>query len=431
MPSLLLLYTIAVIAAIVFPFDVGPYVQLCDPTWLLAAGLGLNAVSTFGNLFGGGSGLDYGEQKDLMRYQLDWQDQQNALARQFAMRQMSQAYNYDVMGQKNQYELNRKLWNEQFNKENFFNSPKHQAELLVDAGFAPQNLFGSNGDIASNHMSPADVSGMSISPVGAPMSASPVGLPTIKPFNMLDIFGTAADVYKKVAEAGKAGAETKRITTLLDDELKNLVLQNAGKEIGNKLLEIDEYIAENTKDTKISQSLQELFKITSEIGNIDADTWLKQYQALESDAKRLFHGKELEYLDEQLRQLKLMFNDKIKNLRADTHYKEANAQTLDALRPYETEIRKYISEQEKNNAKLSSDTIEEKCNAMLSQLRRDGKLSDVDYEDAKRRLEIIRKVNSERNSYDFAFRWFDDWMTYLSDKVGVAIGGSSIAKAAK
>lgn len=238
----------------------------------------------------------------------------------------------------------------QFDLNTYLNSIEGRVDSARRAGLNPLAVLGmgNSSQAVSPSMSPAaSLPSASFSPV----PASPFS-PTA-PTNIESL----ARAYESLTKGGLNTAQENSLAEKLPHEIESLILGNEGQAIMNTLNDIEVYVKQNVKDTRVKQATQDYL-------NSMAMYWLYIQQEDESKARESYYNAAgaLAVIEEQSKdaQLKLFleYGEKqikafIRNLEARTSAAYATANYNNALAMTENDIREFKVANEKWLSKLS------------------------------------------------------------------------------
>lgn len=266
-------------------------------------------------------------------------------------------YLYYLMNQDNQ-KFQQDLANRQFTEAQrqfdynaYMNSIQGRVDNARQAGINPLVALGMGN--SSQSVSP------SMSPSASIPSYSSTPSPSIPyapsaPTNIESL----ARAYESLTKGGLNTAESSSISEKLPHEIESLMLSNEGQDIMNTLNDIEVYVKDKVKDTRVKQATQDYL-------NSKAMYWLYSQQEDESKARESYYKSEaaLAVIEEKSKdaQLKLFleYGEKqiqsfIKNLNARTSAAYATANYNNALAKTENDIREFKVANEKWISQLSN-----------------------------------------------------------------------------
>lgn len=266
-------------------------------------------------------------------------------------------YDYYYMNRDNaqwQRSFSTEQFNEavrQFDLNTYLNSIEGRIDSARKVGLNPLAVLGmgNSSQAVSPSMSPAaSLPSASFSPVPAsPFAPS-------APTNIESL----ARAYESLTKGGLNTAESSSISEKLPHEIESLMLSNEGQDIMNTLNDIEVYVKDKVKDTRVKQATQDYL-------NSKAMYWLYSQQEEESKAREAYYKSEaaLAVIEEKSKdaQLKLFleYGEKqiqsfIKNLNARTSAAYATANYNNALAATENDIREFKVANEKWSSQLSN-----------------------------------------------------------------------------
>ena len=332
--------------------------------------------------------------------------QQNELSR--AM------FNANMNFQQEQADINRafqdqqrryqNFWNEKmFARQNEWNSPANQVQLLQDAGINPSALYaGGSASPVGSTTAPSAVSG------GSGAMPSAVSSPQMQ--NPFAAFTNISQVIKDFADAGKLGAETKRLNSLLPREVENYILQNKDLEYSNELKSYDAYVSKNIKDARVRSAWQELTNLQLKAINTQSETDLNKAKSASERLSQLLTDEDINLKKSQVIEMGI----RNKNLQRsfDSQFATAiseqernRAQASEARQSArEIELRNFIEEQLMHGSynKVTGEFTPGKIDALKMKLQRDYNLSQSEAEDA---VQEWKSIIGHQGTTDQFIRW--------------------------
>lgn len=271
-------------------------------------------------------------------------------------------FNANMNFQEKQADLNRTFQNDQrlaqngwnelmFDRQNQWNSPSNQVQLLRDAGINPSAVYaGASASPVGSTSAPSAVSG------GSGAMPSAVSVPQMQ--NPFSAFANISQVIKDLADASKSGAETKRLNSLLPQEVENYILKNKDLEYSNQLKSYDAYVAKNIKDARVRSAWQELTNLQLKAMNTQSESDLNKAKAA----------------SERLGQL---LTDEDVNLRK-SQVVEMGIRNRNLQRAFDSQFEVAKSEQAKNYAYARDLSASAEGKELLNNVSRATNLYDID-----------------------------------------------------
>lgn len=307
----------------------------------------------------------------MTREQMAWQSQEAEKNRQWQEAQTEKANNFTV-----------DMWN----RTNEYNSPTNQMQLLRAAGVNPAALLSGSSSSAAF----GSASAPSAATPGSGSMPAGVGVPNYKNADALGGLVNVGSFMKSLAESKKLGVDTKRVETLLGEEVKAYILENTNKQLSNDLKATENWIQNKVKDTRVKQIFRDYAKSGVEMLNTAADTDFKEWQSIGQQLENRF--KELrndlsvqEYAQGEivLRNLQRKFDSEFATAQSERVKNYATARDLNAS----AEGKELLN-------KISSATnVQDIENAIVNSAAAALK-SSSNYEDAYQSLERAIKVSS-------------------------------------
>lgn len=192
------------------------------------------------------------QQKQMFYDQLKWQEEQNAITRQFNAQEADWAAWRD-----------QQFSREMFNAENEYNSAASQFKRFQEAGINPSVAF-SNSQTSAGM---ASANGVSSSPASTSPTSSPsppsLTAPQATITTQQDL-ATIAQIVNLAAGAKKLFAEGSEINTLLPQKVENMIADTFQKEASTRLqkitAEIQEKFGKKAAEASIGKDLSEAAK---------------------------------------------------------------------------------------------------------------------------------------------------------------------------
>lgn len=331
--------------------------------------------------------------------------------RNVAMQRETNQLQYKMMQEQNAW--NRQQAIDMFNLEASYNSPMNQMARLSAAGLNPAVAFGQNLTTSAGNTNASTPAAVGVPTPQAPR-VSPVPSPVAGAFdqisqNVLNV----SQALAAASNAKKTSAETKRIYTLLDQELSNMQTVGQNEQIKGNILKIQEDLEqlnyEVKSQTQFKQEYATIEKLAAETAlaiaqgkTEEAESRYKNFQALTQEKEyRILLSKAPLILQEMEEGIKLL-KEKQKTEKANqasaygsAAVSQANAATINALR----DSQKRISEADAKTREKEYDVF---LNTMENQILQ----SDL-FTDAQRTsLEVLQQQLKEarkRNDW-FAIR---------------------------
>lgn len=328
--------------------DIGNYRyrQKCgvDPATYLISSLGSSVLSGAASIFGQQEANDANMeslarqmafQREENEKQRVWQREENATNRQFESEQAEIARSEQNRYWHEQFDTSSAEWYNQQNRvmqnwyeQQAYNSPANQVARARAAGFNPSAVSNQGGlqDSSVILQSPS-VPSVSMpsgsipsgSSTGPSLSGSPSAIP------MQNTFSGVADMLRSigsfVGELSKADVDQ----TFKNDSL-NVIRENwKSLQLKNRVDAVSAFVAEQTKDTKVNQIMQEYANtiMMYDIMGVEFDE--KQQNILNIKEDRLLTRAKRFMNDEQLKQLKDLFPYVRKDLISTINAKNAQA----------------------------------------------------------------------------------------------------------
>lgn len=301
----------------------------------------------------------------------------------------------------------------QFDYEANYNSPQNQARRLSAVGLNPSamvNQSGQSGFVSAATGNISSAPSPSV-PTGGTVSGSAASVGSGRGFTPPQLnLGSLAEIGTFAKDFSDAAKTNKSLQLVLD----NLAADLLGKKLSNDGLDIQNWIAKNTKDSKVLQSFADLQNTMSEVAyrvklgeNIDADTLLKKSESFLTDAKKRLTDKEFEHLQLQVDTFMDNFamemnvrKSMVQKNNADAAYGFALAKSENELREFKVKNQKllntyqgYLNDMAKNDAWISNNTNKERLDKVIAELTEQAKQAGIFTEQHIEALENARKNN--------------------------------------
>lgn len=258
---------------------------------------------------------------------------------QKALAQQQQEYN--IQNAQQQFEYNKYYQERQFQQQqqatreaNEYNSPTKQLQRLGDAGINPFVALSNNLGSSGTQSSVPSGSGGS---AGLPS----VGLPTVplNPYSYSSSVSNISSALRNVADAKKAGVETKWLEDSMQDMLRNLKNEADQKELQNIILKIQSSVEDRKQQLLIKKTLKEIDKFVADTELSKEKKWTEKdiqnnYEALSQKfwAEREKAFREAEISDEQLALIRkygdIKYRAEVDEIKSRTNYNNEQATDL-------------------------------------------------------------------------------------------------------
>ena len=295
-----------------------------------------------------------------------------------------------------------KLWSQQFDTQNKYNSPSALSSRLLSAGINPAAVFGGAGASSTNSMGasslPSNIPQISATPSST--HASPIGLPS-GAWAPAQTMSDLASIARDFASAKKAGVESDQLEKLFDYEVAERTARIFGQRLANDAQSIANYVNDQIKDTKVRMAAQELLKLIADTKNIDQDTALKYEKIFTERSQQLLNLARKKLTDEDYELLKLKvdnFHEEFKttmaNIRSSTQRNISESKLNDALSMTEDLLRlgrhkaielanrhdDIANELLQNDLWVSNRTINSRINGLIHMWEREGLINSQEAE---------------------------------------------------
>lgn len=270
-------------------------------------------------------------------------------------------------------------------------SPQAQVRNLAKAGLNPAVAFGNN--------SPTFSSGGQLQMPNAPDFG--IGTTAI---NELGSY------FKSLADAKKAGADTKLVGVQTDKALSEVEAQKMQndftKRYGNQKWLND--LSLSYQNILLAQKTNDLKEIEKAISKWKEVSEKAISQANEHQRDML--AKDLANKDEEIRLSNQLMEEKAKTEKSSqsANYASAQNQRAQALVNKEIQAIKHVEREVAETGKL------DQIDKLLADYRRDKMLSDEEFEEAKKRFDALKRINRAIEKSEFvsktnaAFTWLTD-----------------------
>ena len=366
------------------------------------------------------AGINYASQQDTNYIT----QEENQKDRDFNALEAEKQRNWQSDEWQRQYDQQRTEWyrqlaaqqqaqRAQFNYEAEYNSPQNQAKRLSAVGLNPSAMVNQSGQsgfvsAATGNMSSAPSPSV---PTGGTVSGSAASAGSGRGFVAPQVnLGSLAEIGTFARDMSEAAKTNKTLQLVLDSMSEDLI----GKKLMNDSLEIQNWIAENTKGVKVLQAFEDLHNTMNEIAyrvklgqNVDADTLLKQAEKFLTDAKKRVSDKQYEHLQLQVDTFMDNFamemnvrKSMVQKNNADAAYGFALAKSENELREFKVKNQKllntyqgYLNDMAKNDAWISNNTNKERLDKVIAELTEQAKQAGIFTEQHIEALENARKNN--------------------------------------
>lgn len=244
-------------------------------------------AGALGGLFD--SGTDMYSNYHNMQLQFEHQKQLAAQQQEYNVQNAQQQFEYNKYYQERQFQQQQQATREA----NEYNSPTQQMKRLGDAGINPFVALSNNLGSSGTQSSVPSGSGGS---AGLPS----VGLPTV-PLNTYSYANSVANIsssLRNIADAKKAGVETKWLEDSMQDMLRNLKNEADQKNLQNLILKIQSSVEGKKQQLFIKQTLEQINKLVSETSLNKAKT------ATETDLQHMYDAQMQKFWSEHEKNIK-------------------------------------------------------------------------------------------------------------------------------
>lgn len=351
-------------------------------------------------LFAGGSLLGnvldvtvgYDQQKDMARYNLDRQAQENQLnrdwqtteaekARQFISSQVLQQNAFQKVLQQQQHLNNL----DAMQRQAWYNSPAYQKSELTRAGINPQVYFGQQSSF----------SGSSAQSGGAPSAPSPGSSPTVGSAPGLSPIGfqptklAIGSLLKEIAEASGTFGENERAWQKLGAEIRNLTVDSDLKDlmrVGQAIMNSENYLS---LPYRVKMAAKNLEKVVSEIELNDENKITLESVRKVNEAVARFNDVKSSLTNKEIEKMGLEMPYYVSILKAQINKMGAEASEARAV------ARNQISQAELNDLertikKNAQGDIEDEFFYRVDNMKKEGKILDWQADAAESAAEQAR-----------------------------------------
>lgn len=322
---------------------------------------------------------------------LDFNREENEKSRAFtdAQRIASQEHQLNLLSNQQSFQNQQRLAQEAFQREQ--NDPAYQASRLRAAGINPAVYFGGSSSVqtvsAPSGSSPAAPSAPSGS--SAPVLSAPSMIP-MQAMQIPQLVSGAAQMVKSLADARKAGVETGRLQTFMDEEMRSLILKNRGQEFLNDVQETEALFRRlslpaevSTRFAQLEISRQQLLNARDEQQVIRAEKALKESQSALNKEMTHLNGMQRILVQKQVDTFDENFRSKMASERSERALNDASVKSLFE----KTRLDKLIADVRESG---KSDEV----NAWLVELRKKNMVSSEEYESARQELERLEHLDN-------------------------------------
>lgn len=347
--------------------------------------------------------VGYNQQKDMARYNLDRQAEENQLnrdwqtaeaekARQFTSAQVLQqnAFQKELQSQQHTYNM------QAMDRQAQLNSPVTQAKLLSRAGINPQVYFG-------NH---ASFAGSSAQSGGAPAAPSPGSSPTVGSAPGLSPIGfqptklAIGTLLKEIAEASGTFGENERAWQRLGAEIRNLTVDSDLKESMNLGQKIMNHVNFKKMPYSIQQAALDLHKTLSEIELNNENKITQESVRKVNESVARFNEAQAGLTDKQAQKLGLEMPYVVKIIKAQIN--KMGAETREANTAANLNVKQgSLVDQRARNERFWNDLNQSERQSLVDQIQlqaRSAKLQNNLTESKMRVIdELTRKLENEND----------------------------------
>lgn len=360
-------------------------------------------IGAAGNALGGAvSGASSSaDSKDLINLQYDRQAQENALNRQFQSDE----------------------WTRQFNLVNAYNTPLEQARRLQQARINPAVAFQGAQTSAVSSASPSAPSGSS-------------GLSAFDPSGVLSLgYRSQESLMNRLKLFNEVQKGRYELNERLPAEVRGILASAANDEVEKEMKEFDLSIkrlfGRQIENAKLNSLLADYevkmadVKLKLKQGEVaDADIFLKESERFLNEAKKVLTERQYEKLEVELKYYGKLIESQIRSNNAAARRDDATAAYQGSLTETENVLRGFRKDLLSNEADVSNETKLSKIANLQSDYLNHWLQNEADRREAERRLEYIKHILDKRDK-SYVFREVDDFMSWISSKVGVSLSGSA------
>ena len=348
--------------------------------------------------------LNYQSSKNANAANLQAVRETNQTNREIA--EMNNDWSLSAMREQNEW--NRQQAIDMFRMENEYNTPAQQMQRLRDAGINPAVALGGSATSIANSGDASTPTAAGLPTPVTPQIVSPHFQP-VTPFT-----GGLIQALGDFSKMSLNEAQSNRINTLLEDELRGLKLDNDAQRIANNFemqfgsprrqAEYNLLVGQLAKEMS-SASLMDVQKETEveKQLNLMYDSFVKKAQAH-------FTQKELNVFDEKWNYAKKDYFERwrvnhsvINANNASARLSNAKADTEDAIRQFNVDIARFQSELYGMDKDARAGAFAEECAAIIKEMQNRGRISDAEAKELEERAEEARKHNTM-----FYYDWFFD-----------------------
>lgn len=305
--------------------------------------------------------------------------------------------------------FNRQQAIDMFNMENAYNSPAHQKQLMLEAGFNPATMYQNGAQVARSDASTPQAASSGITPT----------MPNIQPVPstigaMFGNFETLSRVASNLANAGLNKAQSERISTLLGAEFDKLVADTQNAELDNEWnnfkFSLDKLNLGRKQEQEIQELVSKVFKNYAEGGASHALVALHEMETRLSESKFLMNEEQRPVLLENLKKLGHVYEAQVETERSVQSRNYASAALTREQTSQLKDMHDDIVKLKKDESTISSAEKQFRLRTLGSRIRAfvkgnenslDLQSAQIDkvYKDLDYVQELIERADKENKTY--------------------------------
>lgn len=346
-----------------------------------------------------------------------------------------------------QFELTNERQDQLNAEERAYNSPVNQAKLAREAGLNPAALAASQyGGLMAN--SAPNTNSQSVTPsVPMPNTVTPDSQ------GLGSMISAIGGLFDNLATAQNKGMDTKRTSTLLDQEVKNLIAKTQGQELINEGQRLENYVNKKIKNTRVKRAFQEyknavgaglVSALTAD--NLDSLTKVNEAQKAFLEQLTELKGAETEQAIMMVENYQNLLTAKIQNIQSDTARNKAQtaagyaqAKMFTSQAEYTDSLKKTLDGMRDGDLKLQELQIEASriANSLSNSEMRVMIASEPDrlralMEQCQQQGFITEKIRAEADKAITDANWaeVEKYMNCLGQALSVSSGVASVQQGA-
>lgn len=362
----------------------------------------------------------------------DWQTAEAEKSRQFTTSERLQQQNYQTSERMSSAQENLRQSERMAEVNAMYNSPVYQSKELNKARINPQVYFGQSSSFGGSSQSAlgshsgSAPSGVVPHGVGSVSGLSPVAFQPLH-LRVPELQQGIASLVKAGTEAKVAPAQIKQLlASAIDQEqdAKYKAMLTEYQDLANQLF-IQDFPARMQR-AFIEVELLRQQKLTSEKQgkNFDAQSDLARAEKKLKVTMEKLTGEDLFKATFLNSQIEDWYDRSQREVESRIQANKASASRDDATAATENVLRGFREDLLSNEADVSNETKLAKIASLQSDYLNQWLRNQADRREAERRLEYIKSILHRRDK-SHVFREVDDFLSWISSKVGVSLSGSA------